>query len=132
MAFVKPPEGNDSIQILICIIAIIFTSKNIYITTLHNVHSHNLDSNITNITNIIQFGDNVQISPEIIKEIEFLTDKCKMSTAMKRQYLEAKFPVYKVQGITILNVSLNFDVQMFEKGQAYTNVASEKILKSAR
>ncbi|RHZ85293.1 hypothetical protein Glove_67g9 [Diversispora epigaea] len=51
--------------------------KHIYITTLHDIHSHNLNPNI------IQFGDNKQISPEILKEIEFLTVKCKMGAAMQ-------------------------------------------------
>ncbi|CAB4468063.1 unnamed protein product [Rhizophagus irregularis] len=66
------------------------TSKNpfkyIYITTLHDIHSHNLNPNI------IQFGDNKYIPPEIMKEIEFLTIKCRMGAATQRQYLEAKFP----------------------------------------
>ncbi|CAB5395470.1 unnamed protein product [Rhizophagus irregularis] len=66
------------------------TSKNpfkyIYITTLHDIHLHNLN------LNIIQFGDNKYIPPEIIKEIEFLTIKCRMGVATQRQYLEAKFP----------------------------------------
>ncbi|CAB5387583.1 unnamed protein product [Rhizophagus irregularis] len=66
------------------------TSKNpfkyVYITTLHDIHSHNLN------LNIIQFGDNKYIPPEIIKEIEFLTIKCRMGAATQRQYLEAKFP----------------------------------------
>ncbi|CAB5360484.1 unnamed protein product [Rhizophagus irregularis] len=66
------------------------TSKNpfkyVYITTLHDIHSHNLNPNI------IQFGDNKYIPPEIMKEIEFLTIKCRMGAATQRQYLEAKFP----------------------------------------
>ncbi|CAB4471478.1 unnamed protein product [Rhizophagus irregularis] len=66
------------------------TSKNpfkyVYITTLYDIHSHNLNPNI------IQFGDNKYIPPEIMKEIEFLTIKCRMGAATQRQYLEAKFP----------------------------------------
>ncbi|CAB4414328.1 unnamed protein product [Rhizophagus irregularis] len=66
------------------------TSKNpfkyVYITTFHDTHSHNLNPNI------IQFGDNKYIPSEIMKEIEFLTIKCRMGAATQRQYLEAKFP----------------------------------------
>ncbi|CAB4406029.1 unnamed protein product [Rhizophagus irregularis] len=56
------------------------------ITTLHDIHSHNLNPNI------IQFGDNKYIPSEIMKEIEFLTIKCRMGAATQRQYFEAKFP----------------------------------------
>src|SRR2546423_1280589 len=59
--------------------------KHIYITTFHDTHSHNLSPNI------IQFGDNKRLPIEIIKEIEFLTIKCKMGAAAQRQYLEARF-----------------------------------------
>ncbi|CAB4387304.1 unnamed protein product [Rhizophagus irregularis] len=62
------------------------TSKNpfkyVYITTLHDIHSYNLNPNI------IQFGDNKYIPSEIMKEIEFLTIKCRMGAATQRQYLE--------------------------------------------
>ncbi|CAB5389307.1 unnamed protein product [Rhizophagus irregularis] len=65
------------------------TSKNpfkyVYITTLHDIHSYNLNPNI------IQFGDNKYIPSEIMKEIEFLTIKCRMGAATQRQYLEVKF-----------------------------------------
>lgn len=60
--------------------------KNIYITTFHDTHSHPLNPSI------IQFGDNKRLPSEIIKEIEFLTVKCKMGAATQRQYLEARFP----------------------------------------
>ncbi len=60
--------------------------KYVYITTFHNIHSHNLNPNI------IQFGDNKCIPSEIMKEIEFLTIKCRMGAATQRQYLEARFP----------------------------------------
>ena len=61
-------------------------SKYVYITTFHDTHSHNLNPNI------IQFGDNKHIPSEIMKEIEFLTIKCRMGAATQRQYLEARFP----------------------------------------
>ena len=51
-----------------------------------NVHSHNL------VPSVIQFDDEKKIPPEIAKEIEFLTVKCRMGAAAQRHYLEAKFP----------------------------------------
>ncbi|RHZ90138.1 hypothetical protein Glove_7g8 [Diversispora epigaea] len=41
--------------------------NHVYITTFHNIHSHNLNPNI------IQFENNKQIPFEIMKKIEFLT-----------------------------------------------------------
>jgi hypothetical protein len=61
-------------------------SKYVYITTYYDTHSHNLNPNI------IQFGDNKHIPSEIMKEIEFLTIKCRMGATTQRQYLEARFP----------------------------------------
>ena len=61
-------------------------SKHVYITTFHDVHSHNLTPSL------VKFNNDKQIPPEIMKEIEFLTVKCKMGVAIQRQYLEAKFP----------------------------------------
>jgi hypothetical protein len=60
--------------------------KYVHITTFHNTHSHNLNPNV------VQFGDNKNIPSEIMKEIEFLTIKCRMGAAIQRQYLEARFP----------------------------------------
>ena len=60
--------------------------KYVYITTFHDIHSHDLNPNI------IRFGDNKCIPPEIMSEIEFLTVKCRMSATTQRQYLEARFP----------------------------------------
>ena len=60
--------------------------KLIYITTFYDVHSHNLTFSV------VQFNDNKQLSSEVMKEIEFLTVKCKMGAATQRQYLETKFP----------------------------------------
>jgi len=47
-------------------------SKHIYLITFYDTHSHDLDPNI------VKFGDNKRLPPEIMKEIEFLTISCKM------------------------------------------------------
>ncbi|CAG8614642.1 299_t:CDS:2, partial [Diversispora eburnea] len=78
-------------------------SKHIYITTLHNIYSYYLNSNI------IQFGDNKQLSFEIIKEIEFLTIKYQMATTIQYKYFEVKF-----SGQTIYNNNLYKAIQNFQ------------------
>jgi hypothetical protein len=76
--------------------------KYVYISTFHDTHSHDLNPNI------IQFGDNKYIPPEIMSEIEFLTIKCRMGAATQRQYLEARFP-----GQTIYDNDLYQAIQHF-------------------
>src|SRR5271154_1880312 len=77
-------------------------SKYVYITTIHNIHSHDLNPDI------IKFGDNKCIPAEIIKEIEFLTIQCKMGATIQRQYLKARFP-----GQLIYNNDLYQAIQHF-------------------
>ncbi|RHZ73176.1 hypothetical protein Glove_232g96 [Diversispora epigaea] len=76
--------------------------KHIYITTFHGIHSHDLNSNV------IQFGNNKNLSSEILREIEFLTIQCKLGATSQRQYLEARFP-----GQIIYNEDLYYAIQSF-------------------
>ncbi|RHZ71330.1 hypothetical protein Glove_260g9 [Diversispora epigaea] len=52
-----------------------------------------------------------QISPEILKEIEFLTVKCKMDAAMQRKYLEAKFSSQTIYNNNLYKAIQNFRPQ---------------------
>ena len=100
-------------------------SKHIYLTTFCDTHSHDLDPNI------VKFGNNKCLPPEIMKEIEFLTISCKMGATTQRQYLEARFP-----GQIIYNDDLYQAIQYFQpQSKSDSNDAAKlyaKLLESSQ
>jgi hypothetical protein len=63
----------------------------IYVTTISNDHCHELNCQLVN------YENEVMMSEEMLKDIEFLTKNVHLSTTQQRIYLEEKYPDQKIR-----------------------------------
>lgn len=63
----------------------------VYVTTISNDHCHELNCQLVN------YENEVMMSEEMLKDIEFLTKHVHLSTTQQRIYLEEKYPEQKIR-----------------------------------
>jgi len=63
----------------------------VFVTTICNDHCHDLNCQLVN------YENEVKMTEEMLKDIEFLTKKVNLSTTQQRHYLEEKYPNQKIR-----------------------------------
>src|SRR5256885_7962532 len=62
----------------------------IFINTIVDEHNHDLN------IKVVAFREDKKFSDEIVDDIQFLTQHCKLEAITQRKYLEVKYPFHQI------------------------------------